>query len=239
MMRLLNTLLLTICWLPLCADPNDPTLFEAYLAQDIDTWRKVVKQTDCSTRNDLADLVNYEYGYIGFCLARSNEAEATKTIARAHKHLETLQTMGYDDAMLNMYQSALAAFELSMNHSKFATLGVKSVKLANLAIKQAPKNPYVLSLKGNTDFYRPALFGGSKSRAIEHYTEAVRQFEAQKLTHNNWNYIATLLTLAQAYEKTDDLPKAKAVCDKILSIVPNFVYLRDVYYPALLKKIND
>lgn len=239
MTRLLNILLPAFCCLSLCADPNDPTLFEAYLAQDIDTWRKTIERADYSTRDELADLVNYEYGYIGFCLARSNEAEAVKTIARAHKHLDALQTMGYDEAMLNMYRSAMAAFELSMNHSKFATLGIKSVKLANLAVKQAPNNPYVLSLKGNTDFYRPALFGGSKSRAIEHYTEAVRQFEAQKLTHNNWNYIATLLTLAQAYEKTDDLPKAKAVCDKILSIVPNFVYLRDVYYPALMKEIND
>ena len=239
MTRLLNTLLLALCCLPMDAAPNDPTLFAAYLAQDVDTWRKVVEQTDCSTRDALADLVNYESGYIGFCLARNDKTQATTTIARTHKHLETLQTMGYDEAMLNMYRSALAAFELSMNHSKFATLGIKSVKLAHLAAQQAPKNPYVLSLNGNTYFYRPALFGGSKSKAIELYTESVRQFEAQKLTQNNWNYIATLLTLAQAYEKTGELAKAKAVCNKLLGIVPNFVYLRDTYYPALLKKIND
>ena len=134
--------------------------------------------------------------------------------------------------MLNVYWSALCAFELSMNHWKFATLGVESVRLANLAYEQAPNNPFVLSLKGNTDFYRPSLFGGSKKNAISVYEKAVQQYEAQQLTMH-WNYYATLLALAQSYEKTDNREKAKTICRKLLTAAPNFEYVRDKYYPSL------
>ncbi len=229
-------LTLFFCAIGLRAELNEKALYDAYLANDFETWQSQISQAADSTCADLEKLINYEYGFIGFCFSRQQEDAAKNALARAQKHLEKLAVCGYNEAMLNMYRSAFAAFELATNPAKFATLGLQCIKLANLAWEQAPKNPYILNLKANTDFYRPAIVGGSKKRAVQHFEESVKQFEQQNLTENNWNYIAAMLTLAQAYEKTDDLENAKKLCDKILKIAPDFLYLRDIYYPVLLKK---
>ncbi len=207
-------------------------LLQAYFAEDLDVWRAAIDRIDDTDTTALRSMANYEYGYIGFCIGRERFDEAKRRIATMKSHLRTLEQSGYDAAMLNLYRSALCAFELSMNHWKFATLGVESVRLANLAYQQAPTNPFVLSLKGNTDFYRPALAGGSKKRAIALYERAIALYEQQQLT-DQWNYYATLLALAQSYEKTDNREKAKTVCRKLLKVAPDFEYVRDKYYPNL------
>ena len=70
---------------------------------------------------------------------------------------------------------------------------------------------------------------------LEYYEKTITAFENQKAIENNWNYIATMLCYAQAFEKLGETEKAIEVCQKILKIAPTFVYVRDVYYPQLLK----
>jgi len=94
----------------------------------------------------------------------------------------------------------------------------------------------VVSLKGNIDFYRPGIFGGSKKRALFCFEKSLKLFEEQNLTTNNWNYIATYLAMAQAYEKNGEKEKAILTCKKILEVSPNFEYVKNVYYPKLTKK---
>lgn len=232
MKKTLIAAVLALCCAHIAAQIDHAQLLQAYFAEDLEVWRAAIDRIDDTDTAALRGMANYEYGYIGFCIGRERFDEAKSRIATMKRHLNTLEQSGYDTAMLNLYRSALCAFELSMNRWKFATLGVESVRLANLAYEQAPENPFVLSLKGNTDFYRPALAGGSKKRAIELYEKAVALYERQQLT-DQWNYYATLLTLAQAYEKTDDREKAKAVCRKLLEAAPEFKYVRDKYYPSL------
>lgn len=232
MKKTLYTILLISCCVCAAAQTDHARLLQAYFADDLDVWRTAIEQIDTADIAALREMVNYEYGYIGFCIGRERFDEAKMHIATMKTHLNRLERHGYKPAMLNLYRSALCAFELSMNRWKFATLGVESVRLANLAYAQAPDNPFVLSLKGNTDFYRPALAGGSKKRAIELYEKAVALYEQQQLT-DHWNYYATLLTLAQAYEKTENPTKAKATCRKLLDAAPDFKFVRDKYYPSL------
>lgn len=232
MKRTLFVAALLLCCVCAAAQIDHQKMLQAYFTEDFDVWKCVIDATNAADTAALKQIVNYEYGYIGLCLGRNRTDEATSYIAKMKTHLQTLEKCGYSATMLNVYWSALCAFELSMNHWKFATLGVESVRLANLAYEQAPNNPFVLSLKGNTEFYRPALVGGSKKRAIALYERAVALYEQQQLT-DHWNYYATLLALAQSYEKTDNREKAKTICRKLLTAAPNFEYVRDKYYPSL------
>ncbi len=232
MKKTLSVAALLLCCAYAAAQIDHKKMLQAYFAEDLEVWRTAIDQIDDTDTTMLRQMANYEYGYIGFCLARERFDEAKRRITTMRNHLNTLEKGGYEAAMLNLYRSALCAFELSMNRWKFATLGVESVRLANLAYEQAPDNPFVLSLKGNTEFYRPALVGGSKKRAIALYERAVALYEQQQLT-DHWNYYATLLALAQSYEKTDNREKAKTVCRKLLAAAPNFEYVRDKYYPSL------
>src|SRR5574344_2041060 len=112
-------ILLFFIWGSLCdasAQVNHEQLVKAYFEETLDLWRQTIDRADATKLNVLTEIVNYEYGYIGFCLGKNNQGEAKKRIAVMYKHLELLERDGYDAAMLNMYRSALCAFELSMNH---------------------------------------------------------------------------------------------------------------------------
>ncbi len=214
------------------AQIDHQTMLDAYFTEDFEVWKRTIDATNDTDTAELKQIVNYEYGYIGLCLGRDRTDEATRYIDKMKTHLQTLEKCGYSTTMLNVYWSALCAFELSMDHWKFATLGIESVQRADKAYKSEPNNPFVLSLKGNTDFYRPSLFGGSKKNAISVYEKAVQQYEAQQLTMH-WNYYATLLTLAQAYEKTDNLDRARTICKKLMQVAPNFKYVKETYWPKI------
>ena len=84
------------------------------------------------------------------------------------------------------------------------------------------------------------MFGGSKTKAIHYYLKAQEIMEnSPKYTTKNWNYLNLLVTIAQAYQKTDNLNKAKAYYEKILNIEPEFAWVKNELYPQLLAKIND
>ena len=138
-----------------------------------------------------------------------------------------------DDAAF--LQGCRSSYCLSLNRWKFATYASRAIEFSNKAVQTDENNPLALSLKGNVEFYSPAMFGGSKKKALEYFQKAINAFEEKNLVNNNWNYVATMLCYAQAYDKQGEKKKAKEVCQKILSIAPTFTYVRDTYYPQLVK----
>ena len=53
---------------------------------------------------------------------------------------------------------------------------------------------------------------------------------------NDWNYLSLLVTMAKAYDKIGQKNTAKAYYEKILALEPNFRWIRDELYPAILKE---
>ena len=50
-----------------------------------------------------------------------------------------------------------------------------------------------------------------------------------------WNFRSLQLCIAQCYEKVEGKKRAARYCEEVLKEVPNFVYLRDVYYKKLIE----
>lgn len=223
------------------AQVNHKVLYEAYLAQDFQVWKTAIDQSQSSqmTIKQIEDIINYEYGYVAVCLGAKNTEEAERVMQFMERQLDLLEQHQYQPAVVNLYRSVLYAFKIPSNKWDVVSLATKSVKCAQKAYEHDPKNPLVVNLQGNVDFFRPKLFGGSKKNALYNYEKAVELFEQQNQTTHNWNYLATLLSMAQAYEKTGNLQKADLICQKILQIAPNFKYLNEVYYPQLLEKIEQ
>lgn len=224
----------------LWAQLNHEVLYKAYLSNDFEVWKTAIDevQTSKMTIKQLEELVNYEYGYIGFCLDTKQTTEAQRMMTAMEKHLTTLENHHYQPAIIDMYRSALCAFKISENKWQLIPLGKQSIQYAQSAYEKDSKHPLIVSMKGNIDFFRPALLGGSKKNALYNYEKATELFENQNQTTFNWNYLANLLSMAQAYEKTENLQKAALICKKILQIAPDFKYVKDVYYPQLLAKID-
>lgn len=235
-----KTVLLFLLLLPalLQAQLNHELLYNAYLTQDFQVWKNAIDEAQNSkmTTRQLEELVNYECGYIGACLGEKKTTEAVRVMNSMERHLTVLENHNYQPAITNMYRSALCAFKITENKWQLIPLGTQSIKYAELAFEEDPKNPMIVGMKGNVDFFRPAIIGGSKKNALYNYEKATELFENQKQTTFNWNYLANLLSMAQAYEKTGNIQKAQMICEKMLTIAPNFKYVKEVYYPQLVKK---
>ena len=52
----------------------------------------------------------------------------------------------------------------------------------------------------------------------------------------DWNYLSLLTQIAKAYEELKDYKNAETYYRKILSLAPDFAWVKNELYPAFLKK---
>src|SRR5574344_470906 len=239
MKQLLINVLLAIFPSVVLAQFNDAKMYQAYLKKDMNVWQQALNEA-CAiakpTISQIEKIVNYEYGYIAARLDEKKKDEARRVMEQMEAHVKLLETHNFDGAMIAIYRSALCAYEYKISTWPSLSVAMKSIEFVDKAMELAPGNPMVVSLKGNVDFYRPGIVGGSKKRALFNFEKAVKLFEEKNQTVNNWNYIATVLAMAQAYERIGEKEKAILTCEKILKAAPNFTYVKEVYYPRLKKE---
>ena len=142
------------------------------------------------------------------------------------------------NATLLAYKGAYIAFTIGISNFKAIYLGRSSFRYIDKALEIDPNNIQGNIEKGNSLFYCPVAFGGDKKGAIKYYTKALASIEKQNLVVNNWIYINTMTALAQAYEAINQIEQAKFCYEKIIRILPNFMWVEDELYPSLLKKYN-
>lgn len=228
-------LLLLVCRTA-SADYTDEQLYHAYLSGDISIWGEYIAgcQWEELSSKERTRLINYEYGYIPV-EADKNNPQCRQLLDAYWNHLERHKSV-LTPSQYAAYKSSAHAYEYLLNKNKLMSDGLASFKLAHRAVDLDGKNPVALSLSGNVSFYAPSLFGGSKKKALQFFLEAERIMEADTAYRYLWNYPALQLCIAQCYEKRGDREKAIAQCRKILSIHPDFLYVRDEYLPSLLQK---
>ena len=81
----------------------------------------------------------------------------------------------------------------------------------------------------------PAVFGGSKKKALGYYLKAEKLMTSGNV-ENDWNYLSTLTLIAGAYEELGNYEKAETYYLKILSISPQFTWVKNNLYPKFLSK---
>ncbi len=222
-------------WLAFCADEQQ-NIYNAYLKNDMATWKKMMDamhaESGKSNEREL-ELLNYEYGYIGWCMGNNKKSDAKIYILRGEERLKKLSALNYKTSMLYAYKSAFYGFQIGLNKTKAPFLGGKSIDAANKAVESDKNNPYGYIQLGNIEFYMPAIFGGSKKKAIEHYLKAQKLMESGAVK-SDWNYLSLLTQIAKAYEELKDYKNAETYYRKILSLAPDFAWVKNELYPALL-----
>ena len=213
-------------------------LYKAYLAGDMQKWGDYLAQTDQRTDfsvEELASIANYEYGYIAWCLDEKRNDEAKHRLKQFVNRINCLDSLHYDPSMIAVFRSSVCAYDLSLYKRDLVKTMKEAIHYTELGVKLDPKNPLALTLQGNVKFYTPAMFGGSKKEALDFFLKAEYLMRENKMT-DCWNFRALQLCIAQCYEKVESKKAAINYCEKILSEVPDFAYVRDVYLPKLLGK---
>jgi tetratricopeptide (TPR) repeat protein len=218
-------------------------IYNAYISNNMDKWKTTIDAMNRQQNRSnefVLELLNYQYGYIGWCIGNKKNKLAEEFIELGQKSIQMLEKNNYKISMVNSYKSAFYGFRIGLNKLQAPFIGPKSVECSKLAMKQDDKNPYGYIQFGNSEYYMPAMFGGSKKVALEYYEKALKLMEANSAqAKEDWNYLSLLTIIAEAYTELENYKSAKSIYEKILKIEPNFLWVKNGLYPSLLKKIKQ
>ena len=223
---------------------NDKTeIYNAYIRNDMAGWKKIMDRIQNQERKSneiLLSLVNYQYGYIGWCIGEANEKEAEFYISLARNNLAVLESNNYNLSMVYAYYAALYGYDIGLSIIRAPFIGPKSMKYAENALKLDQGNPFAYLQMGNIQYYMPSVFGGSVNEAIRYFLQAKVLMEKNKETIlQDWNYLHLLTLIVQAYTDVEDYRSAKAYCEIILKIEPQFVWIKDELYPQVMHQFKN
>lgn len=216
-------------------------IYSAYLNGRMDTWKGIMETMTRKFRqtNDmdlLTMLTEVEYGYIGYCISVDRKKEAERTLVQAEEHIQVLLEYNNRNPRVHALQGAFYGYWLTLHPIKAPVYAKKSGSANEKAFQLDPNEPQVWLEKANIEYYKPAIFGGSKKEALPLYEKAVTLFEASPdRTRQNWIYLNCLAGLGIAYEKNGERMKAGEVYRKLLELEPSFSWVRDDLYPNYLK----
>ena len=221
---------------------NKEKIYQAYIGNRMDEWKTIIdslEQNKTDNTGYLSELVNYQYGYIGYCLGADKKKEAENYLDLAEENLEILENKNFNPALINAYKAAFWGFKIGIQPIKAPIYGRRSIKHADLSLEQNNKLPFAHVQYGNAYFYMPAVFGGSKQVAIEHFLLAIEQMEKKPAElENDWNYLSLLSLTGQSYEELNELTKAQVIYEKALKFEPDFRWVKDELYPDLKTKLE-
>ncbi len=215
-------------------------IYDAYISNNMPKWKTTIDEMENSKRIDtdfLMELVNFQYGYIAYCIGVDKMDEADKYLELAEENLEKLGKTGGESSIISAYKSAFYGYEIGINKLKAPFIGPKNIKYSMLSMKQNPQNPMGYIQYGNSQFYMPPVFGGSKKEAVEHFKIAEKLMEKDKTQlENDWNYLSLLALIGQSYFEMEDYENAKFYYQKALQVEPNFLWVKKDLLPQLLRK---
>lgn len=222
---------------------NKLDVYNAYLSNDMEKWKQTIdKMNIAKIKQDvyILELLNYQYGYIAWCVGNQMEDEAKKYLGLAERNIELLEKINNNLSLLYAYKAAFLGFRIGLDLYKAPFLGPKSAEYVRLALQKDEHNWFAHMQYANIQFYMPSVFGGSKTKAIRGYLKAKDLMEKNNdLSLNNWNYLNLLVTIANAYHDISNLNNTKYYYQKILSIEPEFIWVKDELYPDLINRINN
>jgi hypothetical protein len=217
-------------------------IYHCYIYSDMLKWKQIIdgmEKNKSSQPDYIIELLNYQYGYIAYCIGTKKDDEAEKYLEIADRNIELLESKNYDLSMVNGYKAAFYGYRIGLNNITVTVYGSKSYKCAKKSIELNTKNPFGYVQFGNVQFYMPSAFGGSKQEAIANYRKAESLMELDKQQiKNDWNYLNLLITIANSYVEIKQTDIAKQYFEKILKIEPNCEWVKSDLYPQLMKQIQ-
>ncbi|ATV32141.1 hypothetical protein [Prevotella intermedia] len=231
------SLILLLTGLSSWATSPKKIIYRAYISVDMQLWRAVIDSLHAKANKTLEqelELLNYEYGYIGWCLSQKKKQVVGTYLKRYNARLSRL-TSDQVRSLRSAYRSAYYGFEIGLSKIKAPLLGPKSIREAEQSVELDPKGWLGYVQLGNIDFYKPSLFGGSKGNALKYYLKA-EQILLREGVNQDWNLLSLWAQIGLTYEALNNPKNAELYYRKALNAEPQFKWVRDELYMNLKKK---
>ncbi|PXV68205.1 tetratricopeptide repeat protein [Dysgonomonas alginatilytica] len=236
-----SVLVLLFVSLSINAANDKEAIYNAFITGNMAEWKTII--TDIESRkltsvSDKLELINYYYGYIGYSLGIKNKKEAATYVDKMQAILDELTQSNPNTADVYAYKAALVGFKIGLSPYKAPFIGKSSGENAKKALAIDADNIQGNIEQANVLYYSPSAFGGDKAKAKEYYKKAVSLFENNPtLLKQNWLYLSLLTKIGQIQEEEKDFKSAKQTYDKILTIEPNYSFVKNELLPNLKKKM--
>lgn len=215
-------------------------IYEAYITNNMAQWEQVLVDMENQkplTNERTLELLNYQYGYIAWCIGNDLEDKAEAWLEATDANLEFLEKNAAYLQLVHAYKAAFYGYRIGLSPYKAPFYGPKSMEHAKLSIKDNASNWFGIVQNANILFYMPSIFGGSKSDAIKQYKQALQIVEKDSaLIVGDWNYINLLVTIANAYKEVENQQMANSYYQRILSIEPQFAWAKDELQIKIIKE---
>lgn len=213
------------------AQTFEQIIYQAYVRGDMDAWENEIQK---QSRLNNTDYQSYQlamacYGFIGYCVGSDQKKRAEPFLEQGEAICEKLIENHPQKAEYLALRGAFYGLRLSFQPHKAMSLGPKSLKTLKQALEMAPESPYTLVEYANMDWWMPAVFGGSKDRALEGYEKAIQNLEKNpEQLKNNWFYLNIHMILARWYKEKGQVAKGNYLVKKVLQREPEFQWAREL-----------
>src|SRR6056297_1193809 len=219
------------------------SIYEAFISGEMEGWKTAIDKMENikpENKNFLPELINYEYGYIGWCLGNDKKKQAKDYLELMEENLETLKNNKGANALYHSYMAAAIGFKIGLSNWRAPFLGPKSMGHAEKAMENDSLNFQANTEMGNIWNHMPAVFGGSTEKALKYYGKAISIYEssADKLSYNKWLYLNIIAISGQLEFEQKNYGKALQLYKKALNIEPEFIWVKNELLPELNKEIN-
>lgn len=218
---------------------NKP-IYQAYISGNMEAWRKLMDAYKPQSNAQRLELVNYQYGYIAYCIDQDKDEEAERYLMLAKDVVDDLQKQNYELSTLYAYKAAFVGFSIGLAPYMAPFIGSESISNAEKSVSIDSLNYFGYTQLGHITYYTPYIFGGSETEAMMYYLKALQLMEEDTaVLKNNWNYLNLLATLIRAYDEQEQYELAKQYCIKALRFEPDFEWVENMLYPETLKLMDN
>jgi tetratricopeptide (TPR) repeat protein len=214
-------------------------IYQAYISGKMEGWKTAIDNMENQKKNEpnfLLDLINYQYGYVAWCLGNDKKDNAKHYLSLLDKNLEQLKSLSGETADYHAYTAAAYGFKIGLSLWRAPFFGPKSMDHGEQALDADSQSFQANMEMGNIWNHMPAVFGGSDEKALNCYFKAleIMKNKPDEFRKNNWMYLNLLTLVGQMQLETGNTESARKYFEQALQIEPSFVWVKEELLPSLI-----
>ncbi len=233
-----NCLLILLCLTGLLASAQNPNTLgrKAYLSGTAEDWATAIEAAHAipDPATSLITIARFHQGAAYAAMAFKQDEAFDEHLDGMEASIDALWEITETSAAGHGLYSALLGLKIARKPMLGMIHGSRASSYAKEALELDATDPIALYNAAGNLFYTPEQWGGDKAKAIKLLNAALANTsEEGKL---DYNYLAVMAMLGEAYMQTGDYPAARLVFEKALSEAPDYSYVEQILLPRLAEK---
>jgi hypothetical protein len=186
--------------------------FDSYWQGNMAPWPGLISEMENVKSGNLEwkiEMLKAMYGLVGYQLGKHEKEEARIYVDKADKYFDQLLDEHPENAKLQSLAGAFYGYKIALAFYKAPFLGPKSMYHVDKAIELDQSEPMGYIEKGNSLYYRPAVFGGDKTEGLAYYRKALKLMDSTDELKCNWQKMLLRAFILKSLYETDQPEEAK------------------------------